>query len=56
VTRLVDEHGNQVLPDVRDEHTKITAWVAVQCLSADHRARVPVFANVAAHLYPTEDE
>ena len=56
MTRMVDDHGNQVLPDIRDEHTKITAWVAVTCLSADHRARVPVFWNVAAHLHQMGDE
>lgn len=56
MTRLVDDNGNQVLPDIRDEHTRVTAWVAVQCFSADHRARVPVFAHVAAHLHPTENQ
>lgn len=56
MTRLVDGDGAQILPDIRDEHAKVTAWIAVTCLSADHRKRVPVFANVAAHLHIQGDE
>lgn len=46
------ETGAQLLPRPTEPHPrqKMTTWAAIQCLGADHRAKYPVYADLAARI------
>lgn len=53
MSRVIDMNGAQILPPVGDEKATVTMWEAQQCVSADHRAKHPVFVNLAETLTVT---
>ena len=47
---VLERNGAQILPPISDECATVTAWAAKQCADADHRAKHPVYAELASRL------
>lgn len=52
------ESGAQLLPRPRDPdpRQKLTEWNAIQCCSADQRAKQPIYRDIAARIIITYPE
>jgi len=47
---IVTHEGAQILPAVGDERAQVTAHAAAQAANADHRAKHPVYRDLAGSL------
>lgn len=53
--RVVQGSGAQVLPDVGDQRATVSTFHASTCIDADHRAKYPTYAELAASLIVVDD-
>lgn len=49
--RVVDQYGVQVLPDVKDSRSSVSAWTVHLACDGDIRLRVPAFARFAESVF-----
>ena len=53
VSRVVDEKGAQVLPDIADDRATVTGWFVHLAADGDMRVKHPEYATLAASLVVT---
>lgn len=51
MSRVVDQYGAQVLPDVKDARSSVSAWTVHLACDGDIRLRVPAFARFAETVF-----
>ncbi len=51
MSRVVDQYGAQVLPDVGDARSSVSAWTVHLACDGDVRLRVPAFARFAETVF-----
>lgn len=51
MTRVVDQYGAQVLPDVKDARSSVSPWLVHLACDGDIRLKVPAFARFAETVF-----